>query len=107
MKKIINQPENVVEEMLEGVALANPQLKYLAGNGVISRRSKTGKVGLVSGGGSGHEPAHAGYVGTGMLDAAVAGNVFASPGPERVLAGIQEADAGQGVLLVIKNTRVI
>ncbi len=103
MKKIINQPENVVEEMLEGLALANPQLKHVPGKGVISRRAKADKVGLVSGGGSGHEPAHAGYVGTGMLDAAVAGNVFASPDPERVLAGIQEADTGKGVLLVIKN----
>ena len=103
MKKIINQPENVVEEMLAGIALGNPKLKHMAGQGVISRRDKADKVGLVSGGGSGHEPAHAGYVGTGMLDAAVSGNVFASPDPERVLAGIQEADTGQGVLLIIKN----
>jgi dihydroxyacetone kinase-like protein len=70
---------------------------------VIARRKKKQKVGLVSGGGSGHEPAHAGYVGTGMLDAAVAGNVFASPGPDRILKGIQASNSGRGVLLIIKN----
>ncbi|MDR1377182.1 MAG: dihydroxyacetone kinase subunit DhaK, partial [Synergistaceae bacterium] len=64
---------------------------------------KGSKVGLVSGGGSGHEPSHAGYVGEGMLDAAVAGNVFASPSPDRVLKGIQAADSGKGVLLIVKN----
>jgi dihydroxyacetone kinase-like protein len=103
MKKIINAPENVVEEMLEGFALANPAVKHVAGLNVIARKEKKAKVGLVSGGGSGHEPAHAGYVGSGMLDAAVAGNVFASPDPEKILAGISEADGGKGVLLIIKN----
>ena len=67
------------------------------------KEKTTGKVGLVSGGGSGHEPAHAGYVGYGMLDAAVAGNVFASPSPDRILKGIEAADSGNGVLLIIKN----
>ena len=71
---------------------------------VISRKEKTpGKVGIISGGGSGHEPAHAGYVGKGMLDAAVAGNVFASPSPDRIIEGIKAADSGAGVLMVIKN----
>jgi len=103
MKKIINQPNNVVSEMLEGFAKANPEVVYFPGLEVIARKVKGSKVGLVSGGGSGHEPAHAGYVGTGMLDAAVAGNVFASPSSDRVLKGIQEASSGKGVLLVIKN----
>lgn len=105
MKKIINDPNQVVTEMLEGLAKANPDVVY-AGEGVevISRKEKkNGKVGVISGGGSGHEPAHAGYVGKGMLDAAVAGNVFASPSPDRIIEGIKAADSGAGVLLVIKN----
>lgn len=103
LKKIINKAENVVEEMLHGMALANPALIHSEGLGVISRKKKSSKVGVVSGGGSGHEPAHAGYVGKGMLDAAVAGNVFSSPDPERILEGIHQADGGKGVLLVLKN----
>jgi dihydroxyacetone kinase-like protein len=103
MKKIINNPNDVVSEMLEGFAKANPEVEYIHEAEVIARRRKGSKVGLVSGGGSGHEPAHAGYVGEGMLDAAVAGNVFASPSPDRVLKGIQAADSGKGVLLIIKN----
>ena len=105
MKKIINDPNQVVTEMLQGLAKANPDVVY-AGEGVevISRKEKkNGKVGVISGGGSGHEPAHAGYVGKGMLDAAVAGNVFASPSPDRIIEGIKAADSGEGVLLVIKN----
>ncbi len=105
MKKIINNPNDVVTEMLQGLAKANPNVVY-AGEGVevISRKEKkAGKVGVISGGGSGHEPAHAGYVGKGMLDAAVAGNVFASPSPDRIIEGIKAADSGAGVLLVIKN----
>lgn len=104
MKKIINQPNDVVSEMLQGIEKAYPELVYFEGAEVIARRKKSpNKVGLVSGGGSGHEPAHAGYVGPGMLDAAVAGNVFASPSPDRILKGIEEADTGRGVLLIIKN----
>ena len=105
MKKIINNPSNVVSEMLLGLAKANPAVEYLGeGVEVIARKVKTpGKVGIISGGGSGHEPAHAGYVGKGMLDAAVAGNVFASPSPDRIIEGIKAADAGAGVLMVIKN----
>ncbi|HSK68474.1 MAG TPA: dihydroxyacetone kinase subunit DhaK [Candidatus Limnocylindria bacterium] len=105
MKKLINDPNRVVSEMLQGFAKAHPDVVYLGeGVEVIARREKTpGKVGLVSGGGSGHEPAHAGYVGRGMLDAAVAGNVFASPSPDRILEGIKAADAGAGVLMIVKN----
>lgn len=103
VKKIINNPENVVEEMLHGLAIANPAVIHSEGLGVISRKEKSAKVGLVSGGGSGHEPAHAGYVGKGMLDAAVAGNVFSSPDPERIQEGIRQANGGKGVLMIIKN----
>lgn len=103
MKKIINNPDDVVSEMLEGMAKAHPELIYTKDVEVISRRVKSEKVGIVSGGGSGHEPAHAGYVGKGMLDAAVSGNVFASPSPDRIIKGIEEASSGKGVLLVIKN----
>lgn len=103
MKKIINHPDHVVTEMLQGIALAHPEVVYFKEAEVIARKEKSAKVGLVSGGGSGHEPSHAGYVGKGMLDAAVAGNVFASPSPDRILKGIQEANSGKGVLLVIKN----
>lgn len=105
MKKLINNPNDVVSEMLQGLAKANPNVVY-AGEGVevISRKEKkSGKVGVISGGGSGHEPAHAGYVGKGMLDAAVAGNVFASPSPDRIIEGIKAANSGAGVLMVIKN----
>lgn len=102
-KKLINQPENVVSEMLRGLAASNPALGYDAGMEVIFCREKSGNVGVISGGGAGHEPAHAGYVGAGMLDAAVSGNVFASPGPDRILDGIRRADSGKGVLMVIKN----
>jgi dihydroxyacetone kinase-like protein len=105
MKKIINAPENIVAELLDGIVLAHPErLRKLEGYNVILRRNpKPGKVALVSGGGSGHEPAHAGYVGLGMLDAAVAGEVFTSPTPDQVLAAIKALAADQGVLLIIKN----
>jgi len=89
--------------MLKGMAAAHPEIAYEPEGEVIYRKNKADKVGIVSGGGSGHEPAHAGYIGYGMLDAAVAGNVFASPSPDRVLIGIEKADAGKGVLLIIKN----
>ena len=105
MKKIINAPEQVVTEMLSGMAQAHPELQCILEHKIIcrSRKKEKGKVGIISGGGSGHEPAHAGYVGYGMLDASVSGNVFASPGPESILRAIQEADRGAGVLLIIKN----
>ena len=104
MKKVINNPNDVVSECLKGIERAHPELKYTPELEVISKREKSpGKVGIISGGGSGHEPAHAGYVGDGMLDAAVAGNMFSSPSPDRIIEGIKEANAGAGVLLVIKN----
>lgn len=105
MKKIINDPNNVVEEMLEGMVAAHSQyLNRIQGFDVLVRSDKkTDKVALVSGGGSGHEPAHAGYVGKGMLDGAVAGAVFTSPTPDQVYEAIKAVDCGKGVLLVIKN----
>ena len=96
MKKIINSPDKVVSEMLEGMEKAHKDLIYVRELEVITRREKADKVGIVSGGGSGHEPSHAGYVGKGMLDSAVAGNVFASPSPDRILKGIEEANSGKG-----------
>lgn len=105
MKKFINAVENVENEMIQGLVKAYPKhLKKLDGQNVVVRATKKeGKVALISGGGSGHEPAHAGYVGEGMLDAAVAGAVFTSPAPEPVYEGIKAIDAGAGVLMVIKN----
>lgn len=105
MKKIINDPKCVVSDMLQGFAKANPNVVYLGeGVEVIARKhKKRNKVGVITGGGSGHEPAHAGYVGYGMLDAAVAGHVFTSPSPDRIIAGIRAADSGAGVLMIIKN----
>lgn len=103
MKKIINEPTVVVSELLQGMALAHPELKYTEKLEVISRREKGDKVAVISGGGSGHEPAHAGYVGQGMLDAAISGNVFSSPSPDRIIEGVTSMDAGKGVLMIIKN----
>ena len=105
MKKIINNPDNVVPEMLKGLAASRPGLAWSGEETNVIYRTdrKQGKVGLVSGGGAGHEPAHAGYVGPGMLDAAVSGNVFASPGPDAITEGIRKADGGAGVLMIIKN----
>ncbi|MGA8942998.1 MAG: dihydroxyacetone kinase subunit DhaK [Thermoactinomyces sp.] len=106
MKKLINHPDAVVDEMLDGMAAAHPGLvKRLPNSSVIVRKNAPvkGKVGLVSGGGSGHEPAHAGYVGNGMLDAAALGEVFTSPSPDQILQAIRAANGGKGVLLVIKN----
>lgn len=105
MKKLINHPNDVVSQMLSGMAKAHPGLVYSGDElEVISRAvKKSNKVGLLSGGGSGHEPAHAGYVGEGMLDVAVAGNVFSSPSPDRIIYGLRKADSGQGVLMIIKN----
>lgn len=103
MKKIINDPNQVVADALLGLSKANPQVQYFLGLEVIARREKSGKVGVISGGGSGHEPSFAGYVGEGILDAAVSGNVFSSPSPDRILQGIRAADSGKGVLVVIMN----
>ena len=104
MKKIINDPEHVVSEMLAGIEISDSSLRYIPGFEVIARREPNKeKVAIISGGGSGHEPAHAGYVGRGMLDAAVAGNVFASPSPDRILEAIHQVGGDKGVLMVIKN----
>ncbi len=103
MKKIMNQPGDIVAEMLKGLELSDPQIISFPKERVVARREKAKKVGIVSVGGSGHEPAHAGYVGKGMLDAAVAGNIFASPSPDQMLKGIQEANAGQGILMILMN----
>jgi dihydroxyacetone kinase-like protein len=105
MKKLINDPKNVVDEMLKGMALAYPKyVSRLEGLEVMARScKKTGKVALVSGGGSGHEPAHAGFVGEGMLDAAVCGPVFTSPTPDQVFEAIKAVQTEAGVLLIIKN----
>lgn len=105
MKKMINDPEQVVDEMLKGVVLAHPKyVKRVDGTDVLVRASgPSGKVALVSGGGSGHEPAHGGFVGEGMLDGAVAGAVFTSPTPDQVFEAVKAVDGGKGVLLVIKN----
>ena len=105
MKKIINAAELVEEQMLEGIQKAYPsRIRRVEGTSVLVRaEKKEGKVALVSGGGSGHEPAHAGYVGKGMLDAAVAGAVFTSPTPDQVYEAIREVADDAGVLLIIKN----
>jgi len=105
MKKLINDVDNVVNEMLDGMVAAYPKyVKRLEGLEVLVRAGGSdGKVALVSGGGSGHEPAHGGFVGKGMLDAAVAGAVFTSPTPDQVYEAIKAANGGKGVLLVIKN----
>ena len=105
MKKIINEPTQVVDEMLQGLSFMHDDLvQRLDGFDVIVRKAeKTGKVGLISGGGSGHEPSHAGFVGDGMLSAAICGAVFTSPTPDQILEAIKAADEGAGVFMVIKN----
>jgi len=105
MKKIINKPENVVTEMLDGLAYVHSDLVHrVEGVDIIARNEQAaGQVGLISGGGSGHEPAHAGFVGDGMLSAAIAGAVFTSPTPDQILEAIKEADQGAGVFMVVKN----
>ncbi len=106
MKKLINNPDFVVEEMLAGFEAAYPEyIRKLPFHNVVVRKAAPtkGKVALVSGGGSGHEPSHGGFVGKGMLDAAVAGAVFTSPTPDQILEAIKEVGTEEGVLLVIKN----
>ncbi|MFC6165058.1 dihydroxyacetone kinase subunit DhaK [Lactiplantibacillus dongliensis] len=107
MKKILNDPKDVVSEMVDGLVRAYPQyLTQLPDTTAMVRSdqaSMVGKVGLVSGGGSGHEPSHAGFVGKGMLSAAVAGQVFTSPTPDQIYAAIKAVDQGKGVFLIIKN----
>lgn len=105
MKKLINKVEDVEREMIEGLAKAAPQKlrKLPEGNIIVRAQKKEGKVALVSGGGSGHEPAHGGYVGEGMLDCAVAGAVFTSPTPDQIYEGIKAIATEAGVLAIVKN----
>jgi len=105
LKKLINKPEDVEQQMIAGIIKAHGQyVSRIEGFNVLIRANKKqGKVALVSGGGSGHEPSHGGFVGEGMLDAAVCGAVFTSPTPDQVYEAIKAVDAGAGVLLIIKN----
>jgi dihydroxyacetone kinase-like protein len=105
MKKLINAPERVVDEELAGMVAAHGDLIRLIPPNVIVRRDapRPGKVGVISGGGSGHEPLHGGFVGVGMLDAACPGAVFTSPVPDQMLAATKAVDGGAGVLHIVKN----
>ena len=105
MKKLINDPQDVVAEALLGIEAARPDVRVDHANRIIYRRDtpKSGKVGLVSGGGSGHEPLHGGFVGLGMLDAACAGQIFTSPTPDQMLEATKGVDSGSGVLHIVKN----
>jgi dihydroxyacetone kinase-like protein len=105
VKKLINDPNDVVAEALLGIEAAHPGLAVDHVNKIISRREgpRQGKVGIISGGGSGHEPLHGGFVGVGMLDAACAGEIFTSPVPDQMLAATKLVDGGAGVLHVVKN----
>jgi dihydroxyacetone kinase-like protein len=106
MKKLINSVENVVSEALHGMAAAHPDLiRVDFENSVVIRKDapRQGKVGVISGGGSGHEPMHGGFVGMGMLDAACPGAVFTSPVPDQMLAATQAVNGGAGVLHIVKN----
>jgi phosphoenolpyruvate---glycerone phosphotransferase subunit DhaK len=105
MKKLINDPADVVPEALRGMALAHPELRVDIENRIVYRADAPvqGKVGLISGGGSGHEPLHGGFVGPGMLDAACAGEVFTSPVPDQMLEATRGVNGGAGVLHIVKN----
>lgn len=105
MKKILNAPGDVVEQMVQGLVKSHGDIvEQLENTLVVHRKEKQqGKVALVSGGGSGHEPAHAGFVGKGMLSAAVCGQVFTSPTPDQIYEAIKGVDQGEGVLLIVKN----
>lgn len=106
MKKLINDPADVVKEELQGVALAHAgRVKVMTDPNVVVRVDApvAGKVGLVSGGGSGHEPMHGGFVGPGMLDAACPGEVFTSPTPDQMLAATKAVNGGAGVVHIVKN----
>ncbi|WP_431937846.1 dihydroxyacetone kinase subunit DhaK [Nocardia grenadensis] len=105
MKKLINDPDDLVIEALTAMAQAHPTVLLDESNRVVLRAvaPTRGKVGLVSGGGAGHEPLHAGFVGRGMLDAACVGEVFTSPTPQQILAATAAVDTGAGVLYIVKN----
>jgi len=105
MKKLINNPDDVVAEALLGIEAAHPELKVDHEHRIVYRADapRSNKVGLISGGGSGHEPLHGGFVGMGMLDAACAGQVFTSPTPDQMDAATKLVDSGAGVLHIVKN----
>src|SRR4249920_2297936 len=105
MKKLINAVDDVLRESLSGFCAAHADIVVAGEEGKFVRRArlKPGKVGLVSGGGSGHEPLHAGFVGHGMLDAACPGQVFTSPTPDQMLAAAAAVECGRGVLFIVKN----
>ena len=105
MKKLINDPAEVVVEALRGMAAAHPELRVDHANRIIYRGDGpvAGKVGLISGGGSGHEPLHGGFVGPGMLDAACPGEIFTSPVPDQMVEATKNVDGGAGVLQIVKN----
>ena len=105
MKKLINAPDNVVDEALAGMLAAHPGYLRVEEPNIIVRKDapKAGKVGIISGGGSGHEPMHGGFVGRGMLDAACPGEVFTSPTPDQMLEATKAVDGGAGVLHIVKN----
>ena len=105
MKKLVNDPADVVKEALLGIEAAHPDLRVDHPNKIVYRTDAPadGKVGLISGGGSGHEPLHGGFVGQGMLDAACAGEVFTSPVPDQMLEATKNVDGGAGVLHIVKN----
>lgn len=104
VKKIINSPENVVDEMIAGIVLSSQgRVERIPNTNVIKQTEISEQVALVSGGGSGHEPSHAGFVGDGMLQAAVCGEVFTSPTSDQVYEAVKAVDQGKGVLLIIKN----
>src|SRR5258705_8040776 len=105
MKKLINGADTVLEESLDGFAAAHADILLLGAERKFVRRRtlKSGKVALISGGGSGHEPLHAGYVGRGMLDAACPGQVFTSPTPDQMIEAAAAVDTGVGVLFIVKN----
>ncbi len=104
MKKIINTPETFVIEMCKGMIKAHPELDFIEKFKIVKKKIiDTNKVSLISGGGSGHEPAHAGFVGKGMLDAAVCGDIFASPSIKQVYTAITKTESKKGTLLIVKN----
>src|SRR5271156_3006630 len=105
MKRLMNAVETMLDESLDGFTAAHADIVELgAERKFVRRRTLTrGKVALISGGGSGHEPLHAGFVGMGMLDAACPGQVFTSPTPDQMAAAAQAVDTGAGVLFIVKN----
>ncbi len=103
MKKLIKDKNQILADMLDGLITTNPDVELISDTVVVRKDKKQSGVALVSGGGSGHEPAHAGFVARGMLDAAVCGEIFTSPTPDKILDTIKAVDTGDGVLLIIKN----